>query len=461
MLSDSTIKRLKEIVGDENVSADKESRICYSYDATNQQFLPEAVVFPGNAEEIAEIVKLANSESFPVVPRGAGSGFSGGSLPVKGGVVMVMERLNKIENIDQQNLTAVVQPGVVTGELQAEVESLGLFYPPDPASLKFCTIGGNVAECAGGPRALKYGVTKDYVLGLEVVLPTGEIVHTGVKTIKGVVGYDLTRLMVGSEGTLGIVTKITLKLLPLPDSFKTMLAVFPDIKDAALTVSSIIASKIIPTTLEFMDQESIRCVEDYLKIGLPVDAGALLLIEVDGDQGTVEKQAQLIQETCLTKGASDVNIAETKKEIKELWEARRAISPSLARLNLRKINEDVVVPRSKIPDLISGIRGIASKYNLIIANFGHAGDGNIHVNVMVKKDDPEELEKGEKAVEEIFRLTVDLDGTLSGEHGVGTAKAPYISMELGSREIELMKEVKSIFDPNGILNPGKIFPEES
>ncbi len=459
MLSDSTIKRLKEIVGDENASTDKEDRICYSYDATNQQFLPEAVVFPGNAEEIAEIVKLANSESFPIVPRGAGSGFSGGSLPVKGGVVMVMERLNKIENIDRENLIAVVQPGVVTGELQAEVESLGLFYPPDPASLKFCTIGGNVAECAGGPRALKYGVTKDYVLGLEVVLPTGEIIHTGVKTIKGVVGYDLTKLMVGSEGTLGIVTKITLKLLPLPDSFKTMLAVFPDIKDAAVTVSTIIASKIIPTTLEFMDQTSIRCVEDYLKIGLPVDAGALLLIEVDGDKGTVEKQAELIKEICLAKGAGEVNIAETKRETKELWDARRAISPSLARLNLRKINEDVVVPRNKIPDLISGIREIASKYSLIIANFGHAGDGNIHVNVMVKKDDPEELKKGEKAVEEIFRLTVDLDGTLSGEHVIGTVKASYISMELGSREIELMKEVKSVFDPNGILNPGKIFPD--
>ena len=458
MLPDNVIRKLQKIVGVDNMSTDKEDRICYSYDATNQQFLPEAVVFPGNAKEISEIMKLANSESFAVVPRGAGSGFSGGSLPVQGGIVLVMERLNKMLHIDQENLIALVQPGVVTGEFQAEVESLGLFYPPDPASLNFCTIGGNVAECAGGPRALKYGVTKDYVLGLEAVLPTGEIVNTGVKTIKGVVGYDITRLMVGSEGTLGIVTEITLKLIPLPDSFKTMLAVFPDTKDAALTVSSIIASKIIPTTLEFMDQTSIRCVEDYLKIGLPVDAGALLLLEVDGDQNTVDKQAELIREICLAKGACEVNIAGTKKETKELWEARRAISPSLARLNLRKINEDVVVPRSKIPDLISGIRGIAGKYNLLIANFGHAGDGNIHVNVMVKKDDPEELKKGEKAVEDIFRLTVDLGGTLSGEHGVGTAKAPYIGMELGRREIGLMKEIKSVFDPNGVLNPGKIFP---
>lgn len=461
MLPDNVIKKLQKIVGRENISTDKEDRICYSYDATNQQFLPEAVAFPANAKEISEIMKLANSESFAVVPRGAGSGFSGGSLPVHGGIVLVMERLNKVLQIDQENLIAVVQPGVVTGELQAEVERLGLFYPPDPASLKFCTIGGNVAECAGGPRALKYGVTKDYVLGLEVVLPTGEIVHTGVKTIKGVVGYDLTKLMVGSEGTLGIVTEITLKLIPLPESFKTMLAVFPDIKDAAVTVSSIIASRIVPTTLEFMDQESIRCVEDYLKIGLPVDAGALLLIEVDGVQTTVDKQAEIIKEICLEKGACEVNIAGTKKETKALWEARRAISPSLARLNRHKLNEDVVVPRSKIPDLIGGIREIAGRYNLTIANFGHAGDGNIHVNVMVKKEDPEELKKGKKAVEDIFRLTVDLGGTLSGEHGVGTAKASYIGMELGSREIGLMKEIKSVFDPNGVLNPGKIFPEES
>jgi glycolate oxidase len=461
MLPENVVKKLQEVVGVDYISTDKEDRICYSYDATNQHFLPEAVVFPGETKEISEIMKLANDETFPVVPRGAGSGFSGGSLPVQGGLVMVMERLNKVLAIDRENLVALVQPGVVTGDLQEQVERLGLFYPPDPASLKFCTIGGNVAECAGGPRALKYGVTKDYVLGLEVVLPTGEIVKTGVKTVKGVVGYDLTRLMVGSEGTLGVVTEIMLKLIPLPRSFKTMLVVFSDINDAAVTVSEIIASRVIPTTLEFMDQESIQCVEDYLKMGLPVDAGALLLIEVDGDLTDVEKQAELIRDICLEKGAGEVKIAGTKKEAKELWEARRAISPSLARLNLRKINEDVVVPRNKIPFLIEGIREIASKYNLTIANFGHAGDGNIHVNVMVPKDDPEELARGEKAVEEIFKLTVELDGTLSGEHGVGTAKAPYIGMELGAREINIMKEIKNLFDPKGILNPGKIFPDKS
>ena len=458
MFSNSVIKELERIVGKENVSTDKEDKICYSYDATNQQFLPDAVLFPGGVKEVSGVMRLANREIFSVTPRGAGSGFTGGSLPVNGGIVMVMERLNKVLKIDQNNLTALVQPGVVTGEFQEEVERLGLFYPPDPASLKFCTIGGNVAECAGGPRALKYGVTKDYVLGLEFVLPTGEIVHTGVKTIKGVVGYDLTRLMVGSEGTLGIVTEITLKLIPLPQAFKTMLAIFPDIKDAALTVSKIIASKIIPTTLEFMDQESIGGVEAYLKMGLPVDMGALLLIEVDGEHEVVDSQAGIIKEICLERGAKEVKIAKNKKEAKGLWKARRAVSPSLTRIKPHKLNEDVVVPRDRVPDIISGIREIANRYNLTIANFGHAGDGNIHVNVMVDKDDPEELKRGEKAVEDIFRLTIALDGTLSGEHGVGTAKAPYIGMELGQREISLMKDIKHVFDPKGILNPGKIFP---
>ncbi|MEK7828791.1 MAG: FAD-binding protein, partial [Deltaproteobacteria bacterium] len=282
MLSKNIITEMINIVGKENISTDREDIICYSYDATNQKFLPDAVIFPKGAEEISLILKLANKEVFPVIPRGAGSGFSGGSLPVEGGVVVSLERMNKILKVDADNLIAIVEPGVVTGDLQEEVERLGLFYPPDPSSLKFCTIGGNVAECAGGPRAVKYGVTKDYVLGLEVVLPTGEIINTGAQTIKAVVGYDLTKLMVGSEGTLGIVTKIILKLIPLPEAAKTMLAVFTDMRDAAKTVSKIISSKIIPSTLEFMDKDSIKCVEDYSGMGLSDNVDALLLIEVDG-----------------------------------------------------------------------------------------------------------------------------------------------------------------------------------
>src|SRR3990170_3323372 len=458
MLSQSLIKELGQIVGKENIATAKEDLICYSYDATNQQFLPDAVVFPKNADEISLILKLANKEGFPVVPRGAGSGFSGGSLPVEGGVVVSLERMNKILKIDTDNLTAVVEPGVITGEFQWAVEDLGLFYPPDPSSLKFCTIGGNVAECAGGPRAIKYGVTRDYVMGLEVVLPTGEIINTGTQTIKGVVGYDLTKLMVGSEGTLGIVTKIILKLLPLPEATKTMLAVFSDMRDAATTASSIISSKIIPSTLEFMDKNSISCVDDYASMRLPADVEALLLIEVDGDRDLTEKQAAAIQKICLDNRAREVRIARDKKEVKKLWLIRRAISPALAKLKPNKINEDIVVPRNKIPDAIIGIREIAKKYNLTNANFGNAGDGNIHVNIMIDKSDKDEALRAESAVKEIFQLVLSLGGTISGEHGVGISKMPYIDIELSQPAIEVMKNIKQVLDPKGILNPGKIFP---
>ena len=458
MLSQSIAKELNNIVGKENITNSREDLICYSYDATNQKFLPDAVVFPKSAEEISLILKLANREAFPVIPRGAGSGFSGGSLPVEGGVVVSLERMNKILKIDTDNLIAIVEPGVVTGDFQEEAENMGLFYPPDPSSLKFCTIGGNIAECAGGPRAVKYGVTKDYVLGLEVVLPTGEIINTGVQTAKGVVGYDLTKLIVGSEGTLGIVTKAVLKLLPLPEATKTMFAVFSDMRDAANTVSKIISSKIIPSTLEFMDKESIGCVVGYLPPDLSGSIEAALLIEVDGDKDLIEKEALLIRGICMENSATDVRIAGNRQEAKALWQARRAISPSMAKLKPNKINEDIVVPRSKIPDAIMGTRDIARKYNIIIANFGHAGDGNIHVNVMIDKSNSNEFERGKKAVEDIFRLVLSLGGTISGEHGIGTAKMPYIGMELSPAAIDVMRRIKQVLDPKGVLNPGKIFP---
>ena len=460
MLSQNIAKELNNIAGKENITTSREDLICYSYDATNQKFLPDAVVFPKSAEEISLILKLANKEAFPVIPRGAGSGFSGGSLPVEGGVVVSLERMNKILKIDTDNLIAIVEPGVVTGDFQEEAENMGLFYPPDPSSLKFCTIGGNIAECAGGPRAVKYGVTKDYVLGLEVVLPTGEIINTGVQTAKGVVGYDLTKLMVGSEGTLGIVTKAVLKLLPLPEATKTMFAVFSDMRDAANTVSKIISSKIIPSTLEFMDKESIGCVAGYLPPDLSGSIEAALLIEVDGDKDLIEKEALLIRGICMENSATDVRIAGNRQEAKALWQARRAISPSMAKLKPNKINEDIVVPRSKIPDAIMGTRDIARKYNIIIANFGHAGDGNIHVNVMIDKSNSNEFERGKKAVEDIFRLVLSLGGTISGEHGIGTAKMPYIGMELSPAAIDVMRRVKQVLDPKGVLNPGKIFPKD-
>jgi glycolate oxidase len=368
-------KRLQEIVGKENALSSSEDLICYGYDATNMDALPELVVLPSSADEISEIMKLANQQRFPVVPRGMGTGFSGGSIPVRGGVVLVLTRLDRVIEIDTDNLTAVVEPGVITADFQKEVEKLGLFYPPDPASQLYCTLGGNVAECAGGPRAVKYGVTKDYVLGLEVVLPTGEVIQTGVKTVKGVVGYDLTKLFVGSEGTLGIITKIILRLIPMPEARQTMMVVFRQVEDAAATVSKIISSKIVPSTLEFMDNASIQCVEDYLTIGLPRDAGALLLIEVDGDREILPKYVQKIDEITSEVNRYEIRVARDEEETEVLWKARKALSPASYRLNPTKIAEDITVPRNQIATFIRESRRIAEERNLKIINFGHAGDG--------------------------------------------------------------------------------------
>jgi glycolate oxidase len=348
---------------------------------------------------------------------------------------------------------------VVTANLQKEVEKIGLFYPPDPASLKSSTLGGNVAECAGGMRAVKYGVTKDYVMGLEVVLPTGEIITTGGKTVKGVVGYDLTKLMVGSEGTLGIITKIILRLLPLPQDKRTMLAIFSSIDSAANTVSQIISSRIIPTTLEFMDNATIRCVEDYSHLGLPVDAGALLIIEVDGRSEALAREVEEISQICRRNKAIELKIARDSREAEELWKARRSVSQAVVKLNPTKINEDITVPRSRVPDILKRLNEIGRKYNLVIVNFGHAGDGNIHVNVLINKENADEVERAKVAVKEIFQAALDLEGTLSGEHGVGITKMPYIHLELGDMGLEVMKRIKKAFDPNNILNPGKVFPE--
>jgi len=457
LLKKKVISKLAKIVGQDNISTSQEDLVCYSYDAVNKKFLPDAVIFPADSGEISAVLKLANKEQFPVIPRGAGTGFSGGTLPIWGGVVLVTSRLNQIIEIDTDNLTAVVEPGVVCGEFQKEVEKEGLYYPPDPASLAFSTLGGNVAECAGGPHALKYGVTRDYVTGLEVVLPTGEIFTTGVKTMKGVVGYDLTRLIVGSEGTLAIVTRIYLRLIPKPETTLTIMAIFKNIEAATRTVASIIKGKIVPSKLEFMDQESIKCVETYHNLNLPSDTKALLLIELDGDLITVKRQADSVEDICKEEGAFRVDRARNSQEAESLWEVRQAISPSLAQLNPTKINEDIVVPRSKIPYIINQIEKIKNNYQLQIVSFGHAGDGNIHVNIMIDDKIPREKEKADKATKEIFQEVLEAGGTLSGEHGIGITKASYLAMELPEKEIELMKKIKRVFDPNEILNPGKIF----
>jgi glycolate oxidase len=454
----SIIPKIEAIVGRKHVTTADEDLLCYAYDATNRHFRPDAVAFPGNTDEVSAIMKVANESRFFVIPRGAGTGMSGGALAVQGGLVMVMTRFNRILEIDSNNLVAEVEPGVVTGHFQEMVEKQGLFYPPDPSSASFSTLGGNVAECAGGSRALKYGVTRDYVLGLEVVLPAGEVIRTGVRTTKGVVGYDLTRLVVGSEGTLGIITKMVLRLLPLPEVVRTLSGVFGRIQDATGTVCEIVRCGITPRTVEYMDQAAIRCVEDYLKIGLPVDAGAMLLIEVDGSRSSADAAVQQLAAICDRAGAREIRVARSEQEAQDLWRARRAISPALFRLGPDKINEDIVVPRSRIPDMVQWIDELRKRTGLTMVTFGHAGDGNIHFNIMLDKRDEQALDKANAAVEELFRQTIAFGGTMSGEHGVGITKASYLDIEVGRSELALMKRVKAAFDPNGILNPGKIFP---
>jgi len=460
MLTQQNIEKLRQIVGAKYVSCEKADLICYSYDATQQKFMPDVVVHPITSAEISQIMQLANAERIPVFPRGAGSGFSGGSLPTRGGIVLCTERLDRIIDIDEENLIAVVEPGVVTEQFQQAVEKVGLFYPPDPASLKFSTLGGNVAECAGGPRCVKYGVTKDYILGLELVTPTGDIITTGGPTMKGVVGYDLTKLMCGSEGTLGVITKIVIKLLPLPEAKKTMLVLFDSIDGAAQAVSSIIRNRIIPTTLEFMDGRTLDCVRQATGLQVPDAARAVLIIEVDGDREFLDKQAQKIVEIIQPLGVVETRIAETPAESEALWQIRRSVSASLRKVNPDKFNEDICVPRSKVPEMIRRIDAISAKYSVAIVNFGHAGDGNIHVNIMIDKKIPGELEKAEKAIEEVFKAALALGGTMSGEHGVGIAKAAYIPLEISEQAAQYMKTIKKALDPNNILNPGKIFLED-
>ncbi len=457
MLSAQIIKELQAIVGNKNITTDKADRICYSYDATQQSFLPEVILHPGSTEEISQIMRLANRAKIPVFPRGAGSGFSGGSLPTKGGIVLCTERLDQILLIDEENLIAMVEPGVVTEKFQQAVEKLGLFYPPDPASLKFSTLGGNVAECAGGPRCVKYGVTKDFIIGLEVVTPTGDVITTGGPTMKGVVGYDLTKLLCGSEGTLGIITRIVIKLLPLPEAKKTMLVLFNSIDGAAEAVSAITKAKIIPTTLEFMDGKTIDCVRQATDLAVPEGAEAVLIIEVDGDREFLDKQVTRISGIIQPLGVIETRIAATPEESEALWQIRRSVSASLRKVNPDKYNEDICVPRSKVPEMIRKVDAISEKYGIPIVNFGHAGDGNIHVNIMINKKQPGDEEKAEKAIEEVFKGALELGGTMSGEHGVGIAKAAYIPLEISPQTAFYMKTIKQALDPNNILNPGKIF----
>ena len=451
------LEKLNKIVGAENVLIEPEKVEPYGADAVKEKFPPEAVVFPETTVEMSEILKLANEYLFPVTARGGGVGYTGGAVPVDGGIVVGTDRMNKIIEISADNLYVVCQPGLTTFALQQAVEKHGLLFPPDPASYKDSFIGGNIAENAGGMRTPKYGVTKHSVLGLEVVTATGEIIRTGGKTVKNVVGFDLTGLMCGSEGLLGIITEATLKLLPMPEATATVRASFKTMEEACKVLTRFTPEGLLPMAMEVVDRNCIGAIEQNFAFGLSKDANAILIVAVDGFSEEVERSAQMIERILQANGGFDILRSRSKEEEDKLWDVRRAISPSLMKYGSLKINEDVVVPRSRVPELISKVEEIARRYNIFVANFGHAGDGNIHVNFMCNRDDAESVQRARECVKETFRLSVNLGGTISGEHGIGYVKAAYLDMAIDAPTLEIMKAIKKVFDPKGILNPGKMF----
>lgn len=451
------IAALKAIVGDENVIVEPTRVEPYGADAVKEKFPPEAVVFPESTEQMVEILKLANKELFPVTARGGGVGYTGGAVPVDGGIVIGTDRMKKIVEISADDLYVVCQPGLTTFEVQQAVAEQGLMFAPDPASYKDSFIGGNIAENAGGMRTPKYGVTKHHVLGLEIVTATGEVIRTGGKTVKNVVGFDLTGLMCGSEGMLGIITEATLKLLPMPEATSTVRANFHSMEAACRVLTKFTPEGLLPMAMEVIDKFCVAAVEENFAFGLSKEAEAILLVAVDGSREEVARNAETVERIIKDNGGFDVLRAKTKEEEDKLWDVRRAISPSLMKYGTLKINEDVVVPRSKVPQLVARIEQIGKKYNTFVANFGHAGDGNIHVNFVVDRDDADAIARARKCVSETFRLSVDLGGTISGEHGIGYVKAQYLEYAIDKPTLEIMKRIKKVFDPNGILNPGKMF----
>lgn len=455
-LKPDILRLLQETVGKDAVFAEIEDRICYAYDGTKEKVIPDVVVKPVSSNQVAETMKIANEHLIPVYPRGAGTGLSGGAIPLYGGIVLDLMKMNKIIEILPEDLIATVEPGVITRDFQNAVAKYKLFYPPDPSSAEFSTIGGNVAECSGGITSLKYGVTRDYVLAIESVLPDGNIIHTGRKTLRSVTGYDLTRLLVGSEGTLSIFTKITLKLIPLPEKVETLLAYFHNIEDASEAANDIINHHILPRALEFMDEASINSVRNYKNNSIHSDVKALLIIDVDGNKDGILRQLSTVEESCKRNNAFQTIISKTPEEGNALWAVRKIISPALFSIAPMKINEDVCVPRSRVTELLKRIDKIKSNYPIPAVCFGHIGDGNIHVNLMYQHGQ-EQQELSHRMMLEILHEVLDLDGTISGEHGIGSRKAEFMKLEIPPVEIELMKGLKRLFDPKGILNPGKIF----
>jgi len=455
MIEKKHLEALRAIVGKENIYDDKAHMIAYSYDATRTRFEPDAVVFPRHEEDVSKILKYCNDNKIVITPRGAGSGFTGGALPANGGIVLAMEKhMNKILEIDTQNMVAVVQPGVINKDLQKHVEALGLFYPPDPASEEYSTLGGNVSENAGGMRAAKYGLTKDYVMALRAVRTNGDIIRAGKRTIKDVAGYNVAGILIASEGTLAVITELTLKLIPKPKFKKTYMGIFPSVNNAMNAVFKSLSAGANPVAMEFLDKLVIEALIEKLGVNLPKDAGGVLVGDVDGNvPEEVEFQLKTLEESFSANGAVEFRVAKDEDEAKELWYARRNASQSITIYGNKKLNEDISVPRSMLPEALEKIYAIGERYNFKIPCFGHAGDGNIHVNVMI---DISQIDEGHKCIEEIFQEVVKMGGTLSGEHGIGTSKAPFMSIAFNEQELQLFRDIKKAFDPNNILNPNKM-----
>jgi glycolate oxidase len=450
--------RLRAIVGNDGVLASREAVTAYSYDGTFLEGRPDIVVLPRNTEQVSRVVAVACEAHVPIVPRGMGSGLAGGSVPARGGLVVCLTRMNRILEIDAVNAAARTEAGVITGELQAEVERQGLFYPPDPSSARNSSIGGNIACNAGGPRCLKYGVTGDYVMGLTVVLAGGEVLRTGGKAIKDVTGYDLNALFTGSEGTLGIITEALLRLVARPRFVRTALIDFASLDDASAAVTAILGAGIVPASLELMDQTAIRCVEEAMHLGLATDVEASLIVETDGsDERTVLAEVEAAAAICRERGARSVKVARSDEERAALWKARRSVAAALGRRAPNKLGEDISVPRSAIPEAVRRLRAISTQHGLPVVIFGHAGDGNLHPNILFDRRDPEQWAKVQEMVKDVFALALELGGTLSGEHGIGLLKRPYMQDALGPVSFEVQRNIKHALDPQNIFNPGKIW----
>ena len=458
MLDQNIIDELKSIVGERHVLTSPEDLVAYSYDATFTSARPNLVVLPDSTQEVSEVLKVANRELIPVVPRGMGTGLAAGSIPFGGGIVLPLTRMDRLLEFDHDNMMATAEAGIITSELSDAVAREGYFYPPDPTSDYYSTLGGNVACDAGGAHCLKYGITGHYVMALEVVLADGRVMRVGGKATKNVTGYDLVRLLVGSEGTLAVITEVTVRFIAAPETERTAQAIFPQLTDAGRAINAVLASGVNPSMVEIMDETAIKSVEEYLNIGLPLDVEAILLIQTDGNEADAVRGIETAAEICRQNGAREVRVAATPEESEEMWKARSSISGSLGRIRPNKLGEDVTVPHSAVPEMIARIKEISIKWGLPIVIFGHAGDGNLHPNILFDKRDPEEMERVEEVVGDLFRAAVEVGGSLSGEHGVGVLKRPYLEMAMGPLAVEMQKRIKRAWDPNNILNPGKIFP---